>query len=114
MYWRFAFVLAIGMTCWTNRSLAQVVPQPSSTTPPGVAASPSVEANQNSHARARTSSPGTPVNPGEAASPSVQANQNMNAPATSTTPNDSAVTPGPGAAPSVARNAGAASDAPHQ
>jgi hypothetical protein len=103
MYHRYA--LAVGISLWTGGALAQAVPQPSSTTPPGVGASPSVEANQNSHAPANTSPPGTPVTPGKAASPSIEANQNMSAPATTTSPNRAVVTPGAGAAPSVAHDA---------
>jgi hypothetical protein len=37
----------------------------------------------------------------------------MHSPSTSAAPNSSAVTPGAGASPSVAHNAGTSSDAPH-
>jgi hypothetical protein len=110
MYHRYA--LALGVSLWTCGALAQAAPS-STATPPGAAASPSVEANRDSKAAATTAPSTTPATPGHAASPSVEANQQMNAPSTSTTPNSSAVGPGAGASPSVAHNAGAASDAPH-
>ena len=105
-------ILAIPLFPSVTVAFSQIA-QPSATTPPGVAAAPSVAANQGGpESASKSSQPSAPAGPSAAGSPSVAASAGgQGARSSNGPPTEPTGGPGAGAAPSIANNP-ASGDAP--